>query len=123
MHGRSEVVPEAGQRQLQGACGAAGLRLRLENVYLQAGLSQNDGRGQTIGACADNGGSSLNRLHSRHFALTRASVRAFSSSVLGKVIAATNAVTLWEQFPFWPHAFFVVAHVEKQPAFPVWLFV
>jgi hypothetical protein len=41
----------------------------------------------------------------------------------GHPTAGTNAVTLWEQFPFLPHAFFVVAHVEKQPVFPVWLFV
>ena len=69
MHGRSEIVPEAGQRQFQGACGAAGLRLRLENVHHQTGLGQNDGRGQTIGACADDGGSSLGYRHTNQFRL------------------------------------------------------
>ena len=59
MHRRSEVVQETRQSQRQGARRAAGLWLGFEDLNLQAGLRQNDGRRQTVGTCANDNGSSL----------------------------------------------------------------
>ena len=44
MHSRSKVVQEPRQSQRERARRAAGLRFRFEDVNLQTGLSENDGR-------------------------------------------------------------------------------
>ena len=56
MHGRAEVVHEAGQRQCGGTQAAANFRLRLVDAHLQPRLRQRDGGGQPVGAAADHDG-------------------------------------------------------------------
>ena len=56
MHGRSEVVDEAGERQFHGARGATGSCFGFEYVDFEAGLSQDDGRRESVGTGADYAG-------------------------------------------------------------------
>ena len=53
MNGGAEIVEEAGQRELEGARGAAGLRLRLEDINVRAALCEGDGGGKAVGSGAD----------------------------------------------------------------------
>ena len=53
MDRRTDVVLEPGKRQLLGPASAADRRLLLEEQDRQPGLGQDDSRGQTIGARAD----------------------------------------------------------------------
>jgi hypothetical protein len=57
MNGGAEIVEEAGQGELEGACGAAGLRLRLEDINVRAVLCEGDGGSETVGSGADYAGS------------------------------------------------------------------
>jgi len=59
MYGGAKVVLKSWQGKRKGASATAGLRLGFEDVDLQSGLRQNDGRGQAIGTCSDDNGSSL----------------------------------------------------------------
>jgi len=63
MYGGTEVVEKSGQCERKGARAATGLRFGFKNVDLQSGLRQNDGRGQTVGTCSDDNGSSLGCRH------------------------------------------------------------
>ena len=54
MHRRSKIVQETGERQFHAAGGAAGCRLRLENLYTQSCLGQDDGCRQSIRTRANN---------------------------------------------------------------------
>jgi hypothetical protein len=65
VHCGTEIVEESRQGERQGSRGAAGLRLRLEYIHLQACLGEDDGCRQTVGACADHSGSSWRRRHRR----------------------------------------------------------
>jgi hypothetical protein len=53
---REGVVDEAGQGQLLAAHGAAGMIGGLQDQHLPPGLSQADGRSQSVGAAADDDG-------------------------------------------------------------------
>ena len=56
MHGRAEVVREAGQRQFGGTQAAANFLLCLVDAHLQPRLRQRNGGGQPVGAGADHDG-------------------------------------------------------------------
>jgi len=43
--GRAEIVEETGEREFERAGGAAGLRLRFEDVDVHAALRESDGGG------------------------------------------------------------------------------
>jgi len=53
MDGRTEVMEEAREGEFEGARGAAGLRLGLEDIDVRAGLGERDGGGEAVGAGAD----------------------------------------------------------------------
>ncbi len=57
MNGGAEIVEEAGQRELERACGAACLWLRLEDVNVHAVLCESDGGGQAVRSGADDASS------------------------------------------------------------------
>ena len=57
MDGGAEIVEEAGEREFEGAGGAAGLRLRFEDVDVYAALREGDGGGEAVGSCADDAGA------------------------------------------------------------------
>ena len=54
---RPEVMEESRQSERQGAASAAGLRLGFEDLDRQAGLGENDGGGEAVGAGADHDGA------------------------------------------------------------------
>jgi hypothetical protein len=55
----AKIMHEAGERQRQGAGGAARLGFGLENLYLHASLGEGDGGGESVGAGSDDvGGTS-----------------------------------------------------------------
>jgi hypothetical protein len=53
MYRRSEVMPEAGQRQLEGTRSASSNRLGFIDRNGHAGLSKRNGARESVGACAD----------------------------------------------------------------------
>ena len=57
MNGRAKIMEEARERKLEGARGAAGLRLGFENVHMHAALRKGNGRGQAVGSRTDDAGS------------------------------------------------------------------
>src|ERR1700719_1662927 len=63
----TKVVEEARERELQGARGAAGLRLGPENLDVRATLRKDNGRGQAVGSRTDDAGSSNHGLAPRQF--------------------------------------------------------
>ena len=56
MDGGAEVVVEAGEREVKGARGAAGLGFGLEDIDVDAELGEGDGGGEAVGSGADYGG-------------------------------------------------------------------
>ena len=68
MDGRTEVVVEAGEREVKRARGAAGLGFGLEDVNVDAELGEGDGGGEAVGAGTDYGGTAIplgTRTHDR----------------------------------------------------------
>ena len=53
MDGGAEVVMEAGEGEVEGACCAAGDGLGLVDGDFEACLGEDDGGGETVGACTD----------------------------------------------------------------------
>jgi len=54
--GGAEIVEETGERELERAGSATGLRLRFEDVNVYAALGEGDGGGEAVGSGADDAG-------------------------------------------------------------------
>ena len=59
MYRRAEIVAKPQQRQFHRARGAARLWLSFENINEQASLGQDNRGGESIGACANDGGAAI----------------------------------------------------------------
>src|SRR5712671_4211263 len=75
MNGRAKIMEEAGERELEGARGAAGLRLGFKNIDARAAFCEDDRSREAVGAGADNA-ASANHISARR--------RSGSSPLLGK---------------------------------------
>ena len=100
MDGGAEIVKETGQRELESAGGAAGLRLGLEDLNVHAALRQGDGGGEPVRSRADDAGPALRRprihdgpVRTDWDALKRAptTLAANGTSLIGAVIVVEEA--------------------------------